>query len=117
MTIRKKKYQFIAVIFLAALLLTVYFTRRNRIQGKIFVVSQAIKTGEGWGYNIVGDGKTYIHQEFIPGISGRHPFKTEGDALLVGNKVIEKISANQLPTITLNDLKILGIIKDSVVYK
>ena len=116
-TIRKKNYRFIAVVFLAAILLTVYFTRRNKNHDKVFIETQAIKTNDGWGYNIVVDGKTYIHQEFIPAITEKHGFKTREDALLVGHKVIEKITTNQLPAITRDDLKELGIINDSVTYK
>ena len=117
MTIKKKDYQFIAVVVLTALLLVIYFARRNRNTDKVFIESKAIKTNDGWGYNIVVDGKTYIHQEFIPAITEKHGFKTMEDALLVGNRVIEKISNNQLPAITRDDLKELGIIKDSVTNK
>jgi len=117
MTIKKKHYQYIVVVVLTALLLTIYFSHRNRNQDKVFIESKAIKTKDGWGYNILIDGKTYIHQEFIPAIAEKHSFKTKEDALLVGREVIKKISTNQLPSITVDDLKELGIIKDSATYK
>jgi hypothetical protein len=118
MTIKKKHSGFIAVIFLAALVGIVYFTFfRNEKQDKVFVEPQAIQTSSGWGYNILVDGKPYIHQEIIPAVAEKHGFKTKEDALLVARKVIEKIGTNQLPTITLDDLKELGIIKDSVASK
>jgi hypothetical protein len=117
MTINKKHSGIIAIVFIAALAVVFYFTFRNGKEDKAFVEPRAIQTSNGWGYDIVVDGKTYIHQEMIPAISDKRGFKTKEDALLVAHKVIEKISTNQLPTITLDDLKELGIIKDSVASK
>lgn len=117
MTIKKKHHRVIAFVFLAALLVIVYFTFRNGKQDKAFVQPQAIQTNAGWGYDILVDGKPYIHQEFIPAIVEKRAFKTKEEALLVAHRVIEKISNNQLPTITVEDLKELGIVKDSVASK
>jgi len=117
MIIKKKHSRIVAVGLLAALVIIVYFTFRNGKQDKVFVESEAIQTSSGWGYNILVDGKTYIHQEIIPAIVEKHGFKTKEDALLVAHRVIEKMSTNQLPAITSDDLKELGIIKDSVVSK
>ncbi|MBS1600718.1 MAG: DUF4907 domain-containing protein [Bacteroidetes bacterium] len=117
MTTRKKSHRVIAFVFVAALSVIVYFTFRNSKEDKVFVEPKAIQTSTGWGYDIMVDGKPYIHQEFIPAVAERHGFKTKDDALLVARRVIEKISTNQLPTITLEDLKELGVIKDSVASK
>jgi hypothetical protein len=117
MTINKKHYRPVGLVLLAGLLVLLYFTFRNGKQDKVFVEPQAIQTSTGWGYNILVDGKPYIHQEIIPAITEKQGFRTKEDALLVARRVIEKIKTNQLPTITLDDLKELGIIKDSVAAK
>jgi len=117
MTIKKKHHRYIALVFLAGLLVPLYFTFRSSNQDKVFVEPQAIQTSLGWGYDILVDHKPYIHQEIIPAITEKKGFKTKEEALLVARRVIEKMSTNQLPTITLDDLKELGIIKDSVASK
>lgn len=117
MTIKKKYYQFIIVFLIAAACAAAYYSYHHKKDERVFVQAQAIQTALGWGYNITVDNKIYIHQEFIPGIAGKHGFKTKEEALMVGRKVIEKISSNQLPTITQQDLKEMGIIKDSLAAK
>lgn len=118
MTIKKKYSRLIIAGFLIIIALaTVYYVRYQKNNDKVFVQAETFQTTNGWGYNITVDGKVYIHQEFIPGLPGKQPFKTKEDALRVGRKVIEKLSASQLPTITKDDLKQLGIIKDSIASK
>ena len=55
--------------------------------------------------------KFYIHQDYIPAIPGKQGFKSPEDALLVGKRVIQKISRNEIPAITEEDLIELGILK------
>ncbi|HTS42790.1 MAG TPA: DUF4907 domain-containing protein [Puia sp.] len=118
MTIKKEYYRLITIVVLiAAVSAAVYYARLQKKNEKVFVQAQAIQTKYGWGYNIVANGKTFIHQEFIPAISGRHGFATKEEALMVGRLVIDKMSLNQLPTINLSDLRQLGIIKDSFAAK
>jgi hypothetical protein len=86
--------------------------------GQVLVEVKPISSSNGWGYEIIADGKVYIHQEFIPAIPGRHGFKTSDDAVKVGKKVVAKISANQIPpTITVDELKEMGIVNDSLQVK
>jgi len=103
------------VIAGAALLLGLIFW--NHSHGKddrVYVEVKPIQTGNGWGYNILTDGKIYIHQEYIPAVVGRHAFKTKEDALKVGRKVISKLSARQMPTISIDELREMGIMIDSI---
>jgi hypothetical protein len=105
-------------LLLLAVLATWAFNRfRHRDADEVFIQARPIQSSLGWGYEVVADGKTYIHQEFIPAIPGKHGFKTKEDALKVGQKVISKISANQVPTITVDELKGMGIINDSLEVK
>jgi len=62
-----------------------------------------------WGYEIYINNKCFIHQEFIPAISGKIPFKSKEDAELVGNLIINKIKHKKPPTVDTGELKQLGI--------
>ena len=99
------------LIILGILFYTVYYSQLKSEQGYAFVQLKAFETGSGWGYEILANGKTYIKQSFIPAVEGEKSFKTKEDALLVGNKVIEKMKqGQQLPTISIDDLKEMKII-------
>ena len=128
MTTKKKRY---FILIITALLLScavIFFilheqaikreqalkkeqTIKNEQAGKVFVKAVPIQTPYGWGYNIMADNKIFIHQDFIPAVSGKQGFKTPEDAMLVGNRVVQKISKNELPTISPKDLEELGILK------
>ena len=95
----------------------IFFVRHERSgkrdhEGQVFLKAVPVQTAYGWGYNIMADNKIYIHQDFIPAAAGKQRFKTREDALRVANRVMEKISANQLPVITMKDLEELGIMKE-----
>ncbi len=78
-----------------------------------------LKTESGWGYKIYlaaedrPDTLTdhlYIKQEYVPGISGKHAFTSDADALRIANLVIWKISSGHQPIITKPELDSLGIV-------
>jgi len=83
----------------------------NREDEMLPVALKAIKTSNGWGYEIAVDGKTFIHQECIPAIQGKEGFKNKEDALLVGRSAVAKIQQGHLPTITVEELKQLHIVE------
>jgi hypothetical protein len=64
----------------------------------------ALKMTDGWGYEVLVDKKVYIHQDCIPAIPLYKKFNSEAEALLIGNKVIEKIKKGNKPSITLRDI-------------
>lgn len=70
---------------------------------------QSLKTPTGWGYTIHFNDKIIIKQTIIPVISKNESFKTEEEALKVGDLVLEKLEENLPPTITKNDLILLNI--------
>jgi hypothetical protein len=128
MTIRKKKYLILIITALLVCCAVIFFVRqeqaykkdqadkkeqavKNQQAGKIFLKAVPFQTAYGWGYNIMADNKIFIHQDYIPYVSGKQGFKTREDALLVGNRVIQKISKDELPTINQKDLNDLGIFK------
>ncbi len=50
-----------------------------------------------FGYDILSDNKTYIHQPSKPGLPGNAGFKKKGDAEKVAKLVIYKLSHNMMP--------------------
>jgi len=106
-----KKYLILGITVLLVCSAVIFFMRRDNHSGKIYLEAVPVKTPYGWGYNIMANGKVYIHQDYIPAVGGKQGFKSQNDALLVGNRVIRKISHNELPAITEKDLEELGISK------
>lgn len=71
--------------------------------------SKIIQIENGWGYEIVTNHKIIIHQTHIPAMASQIPFYSKEDAIKVANRVIEKLSNKQMPTITKEDLTTLKI--------
>jgi|TARA_R110002110_G_scaffold17467_9_gene74100 hypothetical protein len=69
----------------------------------------SLKTQNGWGYVITLEEKIIIKQTVIPVISENKSFKTEEEALKVGQLVLEKLNSNLSPTVTKKDLLLLSI--------
>ena len=70
---------------------------------------ESLKTATGWGYCITNKDKTIIKQTIIPVISENKSFKTEEEALKVGNLVLQKLKDDLSPTVTKKDLILLAI--------
>lgn len=63
----------------------------------------------GWGYKIILDGQPFIYQNIIPGVPGKHVFKTRESAVKVGQRVAEKIVHNEMPSISREELLAMHI--------
>lgn len=73
------------------------------------ILSSANKT---FGYEILVNGKTLVCQPSIPALPGNDGFKTRKQAQKVADFVVKKIKKNELPpTVTINDLKRMGVLK------
>jgi hypothetical protein len=110
------------ILAIAAVLYAGHYYRARRLEefkrNYVRLDLKAIQTPYGWGYEIMTNGKLYIHQEFMPAVSGKKGFATKEQALLVGGKVIEKIKRKENPpTISLQDLTDLGVVRDSTAQK
>jgi Domain of unknown function (DUF4907) len=79
----------------------------------VYVVLKPIHTELGWGYDIWVDKARFMHQPFIPAIPGRHGFRTQEDALAVGQKIYDRIIAGQIPTISPEEIRDMGLLPDS----
>lgn len=83
----------------------------NRPKDSVSISSAAFKTNDGWGYSIFLDGKVYIKQTIIPVVEGNKSFATETDATKCADLVVSKLKTHQKPTLVLEDLKTLGVVK------
>jgi hypothetical protein len=64
----------------------------------------------GWGYDILIEGKKYVHQPHIPAISGNKGFSTQHEAEKVAELVKYKIKNNIMPpSVSPEELDSLGI--------
>jgi len=70
---------------------------------------KSFKVNAGWGYTIGINDKTIIKQTVIPTVSAKRSFKSEADALKVGNLVLDRIKHNLSPTVAKKDLILLEI--------
>ena len=75
----------------------------------VLVELKAIETPMGWGYDILTNGRPYIHQNIIPDIRGQHGFQSKEEALAVGQKVYERLVANQIPVISIEEMRQLHV--------
>jgi hypothetical protein len=67
--------------------------------------------GGGYGYDILADGKLFIHQPNIPGQPGTTGFKKKSDSEKVAALVIKKLRNKELPpTVTAEELRQLKVI-------
>ena len=76
---------------------------------------KVFKVKGGWGYDVIINGKVFIHQPFIPAVEGGFPFRTREDARKTAILVIEKLMTQHgMPRVTVGELKELGVLYDTV---
>ena len=72
---------------------------------------EIVEAENGYGYKIFVDGKLYISQPSIPGLSGTAGFENEADARKIAKLAISKIKQGIIPpAITLKELETNGLI-------
>lgn len=95
------KMKFIKLLFVFLFM----FSCKNNAEFEV----KSIKVNNGWGYTIGMNDKIMIKQTVIPTVSAQRSFKSEADALKVGNWVLERIKQNLSPTVVKKDLILLEI--------
>ena len=94
----------IAAIFLVIVVSLYHITTTQKT-----LYSEVFNVGNGYGYYIKTYDKILIKQSFIPAIQGEKSFVTEKDAQKVANLVMLKITENESPVVTVNELNNLNI--------
>lgn len=72
----------------------------EKVEASVFKLDD----GSGWGYEILKDGRVFIHQEYIPVLEGKQVFQTKEDALKVGIRVRDKLKKGESPSLTSQEL-------------
>lgn len=68
--------------------------------------------GGTYGYDILSDGKLFVHQLNVPGQSGNRGCATKADAEKLAAFVIEKIKKGEMPpSVTIDELTSLGLLR------
>lgn len=110
-----QKIHFIIILTIITLLACNNNPKKNNQTSKIkksdTIDLYLFKEKNGWGYNILINGKTYIHQPIIPGIEGLYPFPDKQTAIKTGELMIKKMIEKRMmhPTISLKELDKIGI--------
>ena len=85
------------VIGITGFILFSTFSNKEETVGIGYSVYQ---NGSGWGYDILADGETLIHQPFIPAIDGNNPFPDKASAEAAARRVIDKLVKGESPALT-----------------
>lgn len=93
------------------LLLILYATLSMGIQNNkdAFQVN-VFKVGDGFGYDITADNNILIKQENIPAIQQQKKFISYRQAEKAANVVVKKLNNRENPSISIEELKKLGIL-------
>lgn len=68
--------------------------------------------GNTFGYDILRNGKPFIHQPNVPGLPGNEGFKTREGARKVAELVAEKIRNSVMPpSVSVEELQRLGVLE------
>lgn len=86
---------------------------KSEITVDVFKVDSLESNGSGgWGYDILINGKLYIHQPIIPGVQGNRVFSSEEKAREAGELVVLKIRNNILPpSVSVEELDNRGLLE------
>lgn len=80
--------------------------KKAKVEIKVFRNAES----SGFGYDIILDGHTYVHQPTIPALPGNNGFSTEEKAKKVAELVSFKIQNNIMPpTVEVRELDSLGV--------
>jgi len=105
----KRTYVVVCLFFAMFIIGFSVKTAKNNNDGMLKVESVPLHNSRGWGYEIMVDHKIFIHQEYIPAISGKKAFFSEEDAMKTAGLVVQKLVKGKPVAITRNDLDSLKI--------
>lgn len=108
-----RKWGLALLLLLATGFVVAYGIHRRKQWKKdhVYIELKAFQTSKGWGYDVLSDGRPYIHQDVVPVIAAHGwGFRTKDDALAVGQRVYERVLTGKAPIVTPDDINTLGII-------
>jgi Domain of unknown function (DUF4907) len=107
----KGKYIFLIACLLIVIAAIGFSVKRDTIASKdlVKVDTSTFPVKGGWGYNILVDNKIFIHQEFIPSISGYEAFRTRQDAEKIAEYQTQKMLQKKVPSVSVHELDSLQI--------
>ena len=102
--IRKRSVIAVAAVLIAissaAAIIAISYLRDGSAEYELTVY----RTGCGWGYDIVCNGRTVIHQPFIPALPGEKVFPDRRSARKVAGHVAAKIRAGESPAVSTEEI-------------
>ena len=98
----------IGVLSLVAVCLSCFSGCTNT--GETEFPCRAMQAEGGYGYMVLHKGDTLIHQPYIPAVGRKIAFATKEDALKVAKLVCRKLDEKQSPSISKEEITMLGII-------
>ena len=78
--------------------------------GETEFTCRAMQAEGGYGYMVLHKGDTLIRQPYIPAVGRKIAFATKEDALKVAKLVCRKLDEKQSPSISKEEITMLGII-------
>ncbi|MCU4163452.1 DUF4907 domain-containing protein [Carboxylicivirga caseinilyticus] len=110
---RKYKLHYLIVLAVVMVyfipLLFAEFTSDAKFSSQVFTMDK------GYGYEIMVNGKVFIHQEYIPGIKGYNLFESKDKAQIVADMVVNKLLHDESPTVSGEELIKAGVIQHETV--
>jgi len=87
------------------------YRRKQWKKDRVYVELKTFQTSKGWGYDILTNGRPYIHQDIVPAVTSHgYGFRTKEDALAVGQKIYDRVISGKMPMVTQEELKEMGIV-------
>ena len=94
----KRKTALFSACIVLAVFTAVSYSCSTRVHSRLF------RSGCGWGYDIVCNGRTVIHQPFIPALPGEKVFPDRRSARKVAGLVAGKIRAGESPAVSTEEI-------------
>ncbi|WP_458625956.1 DUF4907 domain-containing protein [Winogradskyella sp. PC D3.3] len=105
----KNKYNYKAVFLGITILFVVFFyfqsgELKKPMNDDTSYALQVKEQDQFWIYEVYHDDALFIRQEYIPAVKGRQGFQSKADAEKIGKLVMQKLSENKMPVISIKDL-------------
>ena len=115
-TIIKSNGFIIAAAVIISAVIFIFGRPQSKTNNKHQFSYTTFNQASGWGYEVLVDGRIFIHQDYVPVLAAKQGFSKKKYAEEAAGLVIKKLQHNQLPTLTTNDLRQICSL-DSLVYE